>query len=73
MDNRPSDEVARNRWLAINAVRASGVAMVLIAILILQGAIEIPGWAGYIILVVGLLDIFAMPLVLARKWRSPSE
>ena len=73
MDNRVSDEVARNRWLVINAVRLAGVAMVLVGILGLRGVIEYPRIAGWILVVVGLLDMFAMPLVLARKWRSPRQ
>ena len=71
MDDRVSDEVARNRWLVINAVRVAGVAMVLVGILGLRGVIEYPDVAGYILLVVGLFDIFAVPLLLARKWRTP--
>jgi hypothetical protein len=73
MDDRVSDDVARNRWMVINAVRASGVAMVMVAILILQGAIPLPALAGYVILGVGLIDIFVAPQLLARKWRSPRE
>ena len=68
-----SDEVARNRWLVIQAVRTGGVVMVLVGILGLRGVIEYPAVAGYILLVVGLLDVFAVPLFLARKWRSPRE
>lgn len=68
-----SDEVARNRWMVINAVRLAGVAMVLVGILGVRGVIEYPAVAGYVLIVVGLFDIFAVPLILARKWRSPAE
>ena len=71
---QPVDEdVARGRWLAINAVRLAGVAMVLVGILGLQGVIEYPDIAGYLLVGIGLLDIFVIPQVLARKWRSPLE
>ena len=73
MDNRVNDEVARNRWLVINAVRVAGVAMVLVGILGLRGVFAYPAVAGYILLVVGLFDIFVAPLLLARKWRTPPE
>ena len=33
MDNPVSEETARARWMAINAVRVAGVAMVLVGIL----------------------------------------
>ena len=74
MDNRQvSEDVARGRWLAINAVRVAGVAMVVVGLLIVRQVIPEPAWAGYTILAVGLADVFLVPLYLARKWRSPSE
>lgn len=72
-DRQASDTAARNRWVAINAIRLSGVAMVLIGILMLRGIIPSPQWAGYLVLAIGLVDVFAMPQVLARKWRTPPE
>lgn len=72
MDDRPvSDEVARNRWMAINLVRVAGVAMAIVGLLITQQAIAAPVWLGYALLAVGLLDMFGAPVLLARKWRSP--
>jgi hypothetical protein len=73
MDNPVSDDVARGRWLAINAVRIAGVAMVVVGILGLRGVFEYPDIASYILVGVGLLDIFLIPQVMARKWRSPRE
>ena len=70
-DRQVSDEVARNRWMVISAVRVAGVVMVLVGLLILQQVIPEPAWAGYTILAVGLADVFLVPLLLARKWRSP--
>ena len=73
MDNRVSDDVARNRWLVIGVVRLAGVAMVLVGLLIVRQVIPAPAFAGYAILAVGLADVFLAPLLLARKWRSPRE
>ena len=73
MDDPVSDDVARGRWLAINAIRIGGVAMVMVGILGLRGVFEYPDIAGYILVGVGLLDIFLIPQVMARKWRSPRE
>ena len=73
MDDRVSDEVARNRWMVINVVRVAGVVMVLVGLLILRQVIPEPAWAGYVIGAVGLADVFLVPLLLARKWRSPPE
>ena len=73
MDKRAGDDVARNRWMVISALRAAGVAMVLVGLLILRKVIPEPAWAGYTILAVGLADVFLVPLLLARKWRTPPE
>ena len=67
------DEVARNRYFAIQILRIAGVAMVLIGIMIVRGRIAIDPIAGYLLIVFGLADIVAVPLVLARKWRTPRE
>ena len=73
MDNRDGDEAARNRWLVINLVRVAGVAIVLVGLLVVRQVIPEPAWAGYTILAVGLADVFLVPLLLARKWRTPPE
>ena len=73
MDDRVSDDVARGRWLAINATRIAGVAMVVVGILGLQDVFEYPAFAGWILVGVGLIDIFLIPRLMARKWRSPLE
>jgi len=73
MQEPVSEDVARGRFMAINAVRLGGVAMVLVGILGIEGVFEYPAVAGYILVAVGLVDIFFIPLVLARKWRSPLE
>ena len=66
-----SEYVSRGRFLVMNAVRLAGVVMVGVGILIVEQVIPEPAIAGYVILVVGLFDIFAVPLILARKWRTP--
>ena len=73
MQEPVSEDVARGRWLVINAVRVSGVAMVLVGLLIIQAVIAAPALVGYILVAAGLFDIFVAPLLLARKWRSPLE
>jgi len=73
MDDRPSDDVARNRWMVINALRVGGVVMVLVGLMIVRQVISVDAWAGYVIGAVGLADVFLVPLMLARKWRTPPE
>jgi hypothetical protein len=68
-----NDALARNRWMVINAVRMGGLAMALIGILGLGHVFEYPVVAAYVLVAVGLADFFVMPLLLARKWRTPEQ
>ena len=71
MEQPVSDEVARGRWLTINVLRLGGVAMVIAGMLGTRQVIAIPVIAAYALIGIGLLDIFLVPLFLARKWRTP--
>ena len=66
---------AQGRFIVIQLVRLAGVAMVLIGVLLQAGRIEalrgVPVEVGYVLIVIGMLDVFVMPQVLARRWRSP--
>ena len=73
MEKPVSDDVARGRWMVINITRLAGVVMVVVGILGVSDVFEYPAIAGYILIAVGLLDVFLVPQVLARKWRSPLE
>ncbi len=80
MASRPPDEpddVARNRWAVIQAMRVMGFAFAILGIVMSQDAVNIAGEynreVGYGFIVIGLLDGFFMPIVLARKWSSRSR
>jgi hypothetical protein len=73
MPEPDSDADARTRWMVINATRLVGVVIVLAGILGLRGVIAIPDVASYGFLVFGLFDVFVVPQILARKWRTPDR
>lgn len=73
MQATPPTATETRRFAVINLMRLSGVAFVLAGLLMVNGVIDIAPEAGYIFIVIGLLDIFVVPLVLARKWRTPTE
>lgn len=68
-----ADDPAKARFFAIQLMRWTGLAMVLIGLLIVQRGIGPPVETGYALVLIGLLDGLIMPSVLARKWRSPPE
>ena len=65
------DDPAKARFLVINLVRLTGVAMILVGVLATQKRIELPDAAAYLLIVLGLLEVFVFPRLLARRWRSP--
>ena len=73
MASRPPDEnedQARNRWMLIQVVRISGVVMAIVGLLTIEGIVPLPEVAGYVLLALGLVEVFFMPTLLARKWSS---
>jgi hypothetical protein len=70
MASRPPEDVARNRWMVIQAARAGGAIMVVVALLALEGIVPLPEIAAWVLLAVGLVDVFLVPTLLARKWSS---
>ena len=63
------------RWLAVQGVRFAGVVTVLLGVLIEAGrlpwASDVPRWFGYVLAAIGLVEVFALPRLLARRWQSP--
>ncbi len=62
---------AKARFLTIQAVRLSGVVMGVLGALVLGGILPLPELAGYIFLALGVFDIFILPIILAKRWRTP--
>ncbi len=68
---KPASDPAKAKFIAIQAVRWSGLGLVLLGLLIVNGKIDLPEIAGYILTAIGLLDALVMPVVLARLWKTP--
>ena len=65
------NDPAAARFFALQAIRLSGVVMAVIGALILGKVVDLPQAVGYVLLVVGGLDFFVVPTLLAKKWKSP--
>ncbi|MDQ0565877.1 hypothetical protein GRI55_00485 [Erythrobacter citreus] len=61
---------AKARFLTIQAVRLSGVVTAVLGALVLGGILPLPEIAGYILVAMGVAEIFILPIVLAKRWRS---
>ena len=67
------DAQARNRFIVIQLVRIGGVAMVLLGLMVMTGRIDWPREAGFVLAAAGLFEALLAPLLLSRKWKTPSE
>lgn len=65
-----AEDRAKSRFLVISAMRIAGVAMILLGIAILQGVVTLPEWTAYLLIVLGMVETFLMPQLLARLWRT---
>jgi hypothetical protein len=66
-----SEDPARRRFMAVQAVRWVGVALVMLGLLAIDGRIDLPREAGYVLIVIGIAGALIMPTVLSRRWKSP--
>ena len=67
-----TDDPARNRYFAIALLRLSGALLVMFGMVIAAGKFQqMPNWAGIVMIIVGALDFALVPVLLARRWRSP--
>jgi hypothetical protein len=75
--NRQSREAAearaRNGYLILNMVRLSGIAFVLLGLAIARGLIGLPWQVGAVIAVVGLVEFFFLPRIIARAWKAGDD
>lgn len=72
------DSLAKKRFFAINAMRLMGAFFVLIGFVLIRGGWELAGqptdrWIGVAVVLIGAFDFAVMPLLLARRWRSPKS
>lgn len=74
MTSQEKDIQARNRYFVISFARLAGVLMAVMGVVISAGRIEgIAPAIGYVIAVIGLVDMVVVPRMLARKWRTPPQ
>ncbi|RPF71987.1 hypothetical protein [Aurantiacibacter spongiae] len=65
------DTRARNRFLALVMTRLGGAMLAIFGLLALNGKLAVPAALGWIALVAGVLAFLVVPLMMARRWRTP--
>ena len=73
----PQGDPAKARWIAIQMVRAMGVAFVLVGLLQTAGKFppfsDLPRWLGFVLVAIGFVDVFVVTRLMTRRWRSPDR
>lgn len=64
------EELAKQHFFIINAMRVIGVFMVIFGLLILSGTVKMTALVAYIFIPLGLIEAFVTPQYLARMWSS---
>ncbi|MFC3173165.1 hypothetical protein ACFOD9_02750 [Novosphingobium bradum] len=70
-DNQTAKDPAKARFIAISLVRLSGALLVLFGLMITERRVDLPWALGVVLTVAGFFDVFVMPKLLARRWRTP--
>lgn len=69
----PDDELVKRRWGLLQLVRLGAALAVLLGIVIISGRLIAVPAIGYALLVAGAFGFFALPVMLAKKWKSPPQ
>lgn len=72
MTETPAKDPARARFFALALIRLAGALLVLLGLLITERRVDLPWFLGVVLTVFGFFDVFVMPKLLARRWRSPA-
>ena len=65
---------AQQRFLVLNLVRLSGAIMLVIGLAVVaNGVFGLPVAAGYVLFLIGIVDFMLVPLLLAKRWKSPKD
>jgi hypothetical protein len=74
MSTPPERDPAAGRFAVLQLVRLSGALLALAGVLIVSGKVgwlpRLPEAAGYVLIAAGLIDFYALPPLLARRWKS---
>ena len=69
-----AEAIAKKRFMALNLIRLSGLALVLVGLLFAADKIAIAQpprhMIGIVMIVLGMIEYFAMPRWFAKRWKS---
>jgi hypothetical protein len=74
--NETPDSAAKMRFIALSLFRVVGALMVMAGFALISGGFTVSGppndrWLGTALVLLGVFEFAVMPLILARRWRTP--
>ena len=68
------EKKAQQRFLVLNLVRITGAIILVVGLAVIgNGLFGWPKAVGYLLFLVGVADFLLVPLLLAKRWKSPPE
>ena len=64
---------AKARWAMLQLIRAGGLLLILGGMVILSDSVSGPLILGVGLLLIGMFVFFFLPVMIARRWKSPPE
>lgn len=68
-----TEALARRRFMLLNLVRVSGVALALFGLAGIAGKLGMGKEIGGVLFLVGLFEALIAPIFLAKQWKSPPQ
>lgn len=65
-----AEDRARERFAILNLARFSGIGLMMFGLAIARGLVPLPWAVGAVLAVVGLLEFFFLPRLIARRWTA---
>lgn len=72
-DHEAAEALARQRLIILSALRFSGIALVMLGFAIVRKVIDLPWAVGAVLAVVGVLEFFFLPRLIARRWNAGDD
>ncbi len=64
---------AQGRFVMTSLMRLGGALMVVAGLAVQMGVLPLPGWTAYLLIVLGLGELFIVPRLLAGIWSSKDK
>ena len=68
-----SEDLAKRRFLVLQAIRFTGVALAFFGAAVTAGKTILPPVSGYVFLGFGTIDALILPVVVTRMWKSKGQ